>query len=221
MLIDVASLGEDRAYHLMMQTVIPRPVAWVLSDNGPECAEGNRWNVAPFSLFQVVATNPPYLLVAIGSRGAEDRESKDTLVNLKPGAYASIHVGDFEELRAVVASSAPFPPGTSEVSQLGLPLVAEGKWPVPRLVGPAVAFCCQVEFELSLGLTPQHLLFCRVHEAWIDDVAASVIEEKDDRLVVDPEAVDPIARLGGSLYARIADVTTMRRPMSQQSKDGL
>lgn len=214
MLIDVASLGEEQAYHLMMQTVIPRPVAWVLSDNGPDCAEQERWNVAPFSLFQVVATNPPYLLVAIGSRGAEDRERKDTLVNLKAGSYASIHVGAFDELKEIVASSAPFPPGTSEASQLDLRLVAEEKWPVPRLVGPLVAFCCQVDFELSLGLTPQHLVFCRVHEVWIDDLAATVDADKDDRVIIDPAAIDPIARLGGSLYGRISDITAMRRPMS-------
>lgn len=44
MLIDFEGMDPKDAYHILTQTVIPRPVAWVLSEN----PDGD-FNLAPFS----------------------------------------------------------------------------------------------------------------------------------------------------------------------------
>ena len=45
--IDLTELSQNQVYHTMTQTVVPRPIAWVLSEH-----ENGKLNLAPFSYFQ-------------------------------------------------------------------------------------------------------------------------------------------------------------------------
>ena len=76
MIIDINSLSGDRVYHTLTQTLIPRPVAWVLSDNG----ESDNLNLAPFSYFTAVSSKPALLMISIGKK--PDGVLKDTRLNL-------------------------------------------------------------------------------------------------------------------------------------------
>ena len=58
MLIDLQDLSPNRIYFTMIQTLIPRPVAWVLSDNGL----AGSFNLAPFSYFNGVCSKPPLVM---------------------------------------------------------------------------------------------------------------------------------------------------------------
>ncbi len=83
MLVDLEGLPPAVGYHLMTQVVIPRPIAWVVSDNGPE--ESARWNVAPYYYFNAVASDPPMVMFSVGSSvRPEDADAgqKDTLANV-------------------------------------------------------------------------------------------------------------------------------------------
>ncbi|WP_420590048.1 hypothetical protein [Bacterioplanoides sp.] len=46
MKLDLTELSATQIYHLLVQTVLPRPVAWILSEQA-----NGKLNLAPFSFF--------------------------------------------------------------------------------------------------------------------------------------------------------------------------
>ena len=63
MQFDLEALDGSQTYKLMTATVVPRPIAWVVSQN----AQG-RLNAAPFSFFNVMSGDPPIVSLGIGNR---------------------------------------------------------------------------------------------------------------------------------------------------------
>ena len=61
--INVEELTGTEAYHLLTQTVIPRPVAWILTEN-----EEGDYNLAPFSFFTAISSRPPLIMFSVGSK---------------------------------------------------------------------------------------------------------------------------------------------------------
>ena len=85
MLLDLADLKPNTCYHLMTQTLLPRPIAWVLS-----ASEEGELNLAPFSFFNGVCSNPPIVMLSIGKKTPE--EAKDTRQNILSGRDFVIHI---------------------------------------------------------------------------------------------------------------------------------
>jgi len=81
--ITPADLSHSEMYGLLLNSVAPRPIAWVstLSASGQP-------NLAPFSFFNCVCVDPPLLAFAPGLRTPRDvnsihGEPKDTLHNIR------------------------------------------------------------------------------------------------------------------------------------------
>ena len=72
---DLSELSPNRVYYTMIQTLVPRPIAWVLTDNG-----NDSFNLAPFSYFNGVASDPPLLMISVGKK--PDGTLKDTRTNI-------------------------------------------------------------------------------------------------------------------------------------------
>src|SRR5215203_1870980 len=76
MLLDFSALPPREVYGWMISTILPRPIAWVSTIS----ADG-KTNLAPFSFFQGVTSNPPTLMfVPVNTR---DGSKKDTVRNLE------------------------------------------------------------------------------------------------------------------------------------------
>lgn len=69
-----SELSERENYKLLIGSVIPRPVAVVSTISDKEVL-----NIAPFSYFNIVSSNPPMLSLAIQRK---DGEMKDTARNI-------------------------------------------------------------------------------------------------------------------------------------------
>ncbi len=80
--MDFSALPPPDCYRLMIQAVVPRPVAWVLSDNG----DGSL-NLAPFSFFTAISSDPPLLMFSAGKK--PDGTPKDTLHNVEERSHSS------------------------------------------------------------------------------------------------------------------------------------
>ncbi len=209
MLLDLSNLSPNQIYYTFIQTIIPRPVAWVLSDNGGD----GGYNLAPFSYFNGVSSNPPIIMLSIGKKA--DGTRKDTLVNIDEREDFIVHIAHRELAPQVTATSASLPHGQSELEQLNLettPIVDENGAPVsrlPRLKDARIAFVCTKERILEIGNTPQGVVFGNVHHVYVDDAVA---ENPEGRLAVDPKAVDPVARIGGNDYSLFGETITVPRP---------
>lgn len=75
MQIDPALHSTADNYKVLTNLVVPRPIAWITSQNRSGVV-----NLAPFSFFNAVSSNPLYVIVSIGQNGAG--EPKDTSRNI-------------------------------------------------------------------------------------------------------------------------------------------
>jgi flavin reductase (DIM6/NTAB) family NADH-FMN oxidoreductase RutF len=201
MLIDFATLSPNRVYFTLIQTVIPRPIAWVLSENADASC-----NLAPFSYFNAVCSDPPLLMISIGKK--TDGSSKDTRSNILERNAFVVHIAHSELVAQVNASSAELPAGISELEQLGLGTTPFGTFRLPRLRDCRVAFACERYQVMEVG--EQAIIFGRVLNAYVDDAIATL--DAKGRLQVDAQLLEPLSRLGGDQYARLGEVLTLPRP---------
>lgn len=82
MIIDFAEVNDLNRYKIMSDTVVPRPIAWIVTeDNGVI-------NAAPFSYFVPLSSNPATLVVSIGQK--EEGVPKDSLHNILKHKKATI-----------------------------------------------------------------------------------------------------------------------------------
>ncbi len=202
--IDFASLSPNQRYHWLTQTVIPRPIAWILTrhDNG-------ELNLAPFSFFAPVCSEPPTLMVSIGHKA--DGSVKDSCANLRHGK-AVVHIASRSQLLPLNQSAASLPAGESELQQPELADLQLLDWPgadLPRIDAAPVAFLCQWQQQLSLGAAKQNIVFLQIERVFCRD---ELVTEKDGRHYVDAAQLDPLARLGGSGYAALGDLLEKPRP---------
>lgn len=198
--IDLDGLSGFEAYNLLTQTLVPRPVAWVLSDNGD-----SSYNLAPFSYFAALNSDPMLFTLSIGSKS--DGEAKDTLHNLREGRPFVVHLPHRQQARAVTDSAQPLDFGESEVSMLGLELMEFEGFEMPRLKDSRIAYGCSCHQLLSIGPSRQPLVVCQIHRMFLDDEILR--SGTEDFLQVDVKKLDPIARLGGEEYATVGDVLTV------------
>jgi len=190
-------------HKLMIGSIVPRPIAFVstLSKDGFE-------NLAPFSYFNAISSNPPLMMISAGMR--PEGGAKDTRDNIRDRHDFVIHIVSLDHLDAMNASSANLPPGESEVLNLGLETTELEGSRLPRLASARVAFACSLYDIQYIGPDPQSLILGEVHGVFVDD---SVIgEDAKGRVKFLAEEIDPIGRLGGREYVSFGELLTRRRP---------
>lgn len=203
MWIDSTRLSPEAHYRWLNQTIVPRPIAWILTRH----ANGS-CNLAPFSFFNVVADDPPIVSVSIGRRA--DGTKKDTLANLEREGYAMFHLPAVAHLDAVNQSAAPLAPGESEVAAQQLELIECPGLPLPRLAGVQVAFLTRLLAVHEVGREPQGLALCEVTHLFLDDALG--LTSWDERQRLDVARLDPLARLGGTEFSAIGERFSRQRP---------
>lgn len=200
--IDASTLAPTQIYHLMTQTVIPRPIAWVLTESGEA-----DYNLAPFSYFTPISSNPPLLMFSVGKKPTG--EIKDTTRNVLETGRMVVHIANADLAEQVTQTSATLPHGESEVALAALELIDFEGFELPRIKDCPIAFGCKLFEVKEIGETPQSLIFAQIEDIYI---APEVIGDNQERLVVDALKVNPLSRLGGSQYANLDQTFTVARP---------
>lgn len=204
MFIDFEGMESADIYQVMTQTVIPRPVAWVLSEN-----PAGDYNLAPFSFFTPITSNPPLIMFSVG-RKPTDNAFKDTRVNIEARKDFVVHIAHRDLAQAMTATSRTLPHGESELAELGLELVPLEGSRLPRLKDCHVALACELSEIKEVGAAPQSLVFGLVKGMYVADSAT--YQDAKGRLRIDGASVDPIGRLGGSEYVTFGEVLKVPRP---------
>ena len=183
MLIDYQTKTVSERYHLMAQTIIPRPIAWIVTRD-----EEGIINVAPFSYFMALSSEPPTLIVSIGHK--PDGTPKDTLQNIRNTKKCTICLVDEAHLEPMHFSSKPLDHEVSEAEffDIALEEKLEGFPPIVRDV-PA-AFFCTLHTEVDLQGSKTIPLVLRIEQEYLDD--RCVTTEKG-HLKID---FKPVARIG-------------------------
>ena len=197
--VDFSGLNKQETYQLMTETIIPRPIAWVLSEN-----ENETFNLAPFSYFNAIASRPALFSISIGYR--PDGGFKDTRRNLEARNDFVLHIPSVSQAKMVTESSKPFPTNVSEIEELGLDVVRDFKTThLPRLSHSLVAYHCRYHQTFELGVDKQGLLIGEIISAFVDDAIVG------PGLHCSAEKIDPLGRLGGNDYASLGQIQSVQR----------
>lgn len=201
--INLSELSANQIYHLVTQSLIPRPIAWVLTDSG-----NKNYNLAPFSYFTAVTSAPPLLMFSVGKKPNGD--DKDTVVNVKSNEKMVIHISSADQSHTVTESAATLDHGVSEVEIAGLQLAEFDGFELPRLADCSIAFACSLYEIKYLGDTPQTLVFAKIESIHINDDVMKLDDK--GRVSILADKVNPLSRLGAAQYADIGKIITQARP---------
>lgn len=203
MQIDFNQLTANQCYGTMTQVLVPRPIAWVLSDNG----DGS-YNVAPFSFFTGICSDPPLLVLSVGKKDAV--EEKDTRVNIRERDTFVVHIPSARHIDKVNMTSASLAHGESEIETAKLKLTDIDGFSLPRILGCDIALACKRYRIDEVGNTPQAVIYGEIVSLFINDEL--LVPNEKGRFQVDATMLDPLSRLGGSQYASIGDILSAVRP---------
>ena len=203
MILDFSVIDSADISHHLKQTAVPRPIAWVLSEN-----DNGSLNLAPFSYFSVVCENPPLLMLAMGKKA--DGTFKDTRVNLEFRSDFVVHIPSQDMVAAVNESSASLAYGESEVEKLGLELETFPGCRLPRIKGAHIAYACTYHDAHEVEFVPQILMLGLVHRLYIDEAICS--RDELGRPRVEADKLKPLMRLGNMEYATLGEVIKLPSP---------
>jgi flavin reductase (DIM6/NTAB) family NADH-FMN oxidoreductase RutF len=179
----------NETYKLMAQTILPRPIAWVVTeDNGVI-------NIAPFSYFIGLSSEPASILISVGHKA--DGTPKDTLANIRKTQKCTICMVEEKDLEKMHFSSKGLDSDVSEAELFDIPTqrVVDG-YP-PMIEGVPSAYFCTLNQEIDLGGGTTIPLVLNVKEIFVDD---RIITDKE-RLSI---SFKPVARIGKS-YAFLGE----------------
>ena len=194
MYFDPDQLDGKNVYKLITSTVLPRPIAWVVTQNGQ-----GRLNAAPFSFFNAMSGNPPVVALGIGAHGPV---LKDSARNIRDSGEFVINLVPFALVEAMNITSIEFEAEVNELEMAGLATLSSTKVAPPRISGSPVAFECRTLQIIELG-EMRSIVLASVVAIHIDDEAVLDAE----RCHVDVRKLDLVGRMhGGGWYARLNEL---------------
>ena len=198
--IDFSKLEKIQAYRFLTHTVIPRPIAWVLT-KGPS----GQCNIAPFSYFNIVCSDPAIVMISAGHK--RDGTKKDTWANLETSSEAVVHIADFNLLPDLNQTARPLAREQSELDEIDSEIIEQAEFPLPRIRTAPVAMNCKRHDIHLLGNGPQAVIYLEVISAYISDELAG-----DNPFMPNANALNPVARLGAEDYSLLGDIHMLKRP---------
>lgn len=199
MYFDISALDGRRSYKLLTATVVPRPIAWVVSAD-PD----GRVNAAPFSFFNCFGGHPPVICVGVGNRGGGP---KDTLANIQARREFVVNLVPEALAAAMNDTATDFPAGVDELQIAGLDTAPSRQVSVPRIADSPVALECRLKQVIAIdrnaNIVVAEVVAVHVADAAVIDAAKCYIDT--GRLMLIGRMQSP----GG--YTRTRDAFSMRQ----------
>ena len=175
-------------YKLMRQAIIPRPIAWIVT-------EDEHINIAPFSYFTALTSTPPTMIVSIGHKS--DGSPKDTLVNIRKTKKCTICMPKEEQLEKMHLSAKELAHGVSEADKFDIDMEQKIKNYPPMIKDTPIAFFCKLLEELDIKGSQHKPIIVEIKHMYINDTCITNKEKMYFKY-------DPIARMGGD-YSFLGD----------------
>ena len=196
--IDIPSLAQPDRYKLLIGLIVPRPIAWVST-----VSRDGRANLAPFSFFNGVSSEPPALLFCPANKS--DGTIKDTLRNILESSRDGTGVGGQfvvnivpHGLRGEMSASAEeLPYGESEFELAGLTRAGSRVVGCPRVAEAPACFECEAMQVIRLAPGAPgggNVVIGRVLWAHVRD------DIMNERHHIDPAKLDALGRMAGMSY---------------------
>jgi flavin reductase (DIM6/NTAB) family NADH-FMN oxidoreductase RutF len=188
--IKTDSLEWRDAYKLLQGSVLPRPIAFVSSQD----EEGNA-NLAPFSFFTVISANPMMVCFSPMRRGS-DGAKKDTLKNIESTKEFVINIVSEEFVQQMNDCATEFASDVDEFEASGLNKVDSVAVKASRVKESKVHLECVLDQVLHFGEEEAgagSLVIGKV-------VHVHVADDLYESGRINSEKLNPVGRLAGATY---------------------
>lgn len=195
------ALSKKQNYKLLSGSVIPRPIAFVTSQD-----KDGHLNAAPFSFFNVINSAPPMIMI---STGRSEGKRKDTSLNIEETESFVVHITDEDTVEQINHTAAPLTRNQNELERTSLNCVDSELVAVPGIEQAKIRMECKLDRIIPLG-DPQEGSDLIIGEVVMFHIDESVYIEDSK---IDPDALNAVARLAGNDYASLSNKFTIERPM--------
>ena len=189
MFVDYKEKELTQRYQLMAQTIIPRPIAWVITESKGII------NAAPFSYFMGLSSEPATLMISIGHKS--DGSEKDTLRNIRESKKCTICMVDETLLEKMHFSSKELDASISEADLFEIKMVQPFSDFPPMVDGTPSAFFCEFYQEIELKGSKTIPLVVEIKQQFIDD--DHIVDKEKIQI-----SYEPVARVAKS-YALLGE----------------
>lgn len=201
MILKSKDLSIKDNYKLIIGSVLPRPIALVssLSDDGIP-------NLAPFSFFTGITSNPPTIGFAPALKG-KDGDKKDTLANVENIGEFVVNIVTEDITDGMIKTASDVPPDIDEFKMAGFTAIKSEIVKPPRVKESPINLECKLLQVVYIG----------------DGTAGSgafvigeiVVYHIDDALYHDGKIntalLKPVGRLAGQEYTTLGKRFSMER----------
>lgn len=188
-------------YKILIGAVVPRPIALVssLSSDGIP-------NLAPFSFFNAICSNPPCLCFSTAFR-AGTGTAKDTLRNIRETGQFVVNIVSEAMAERMNLTAGEYPPEVDEFVVSGLTAVPSDLVKPARVAESLVQMECKLQQIVIVSDRPSGaaLVIGEVVRFHVDD---GIVEN----FRIDPDKLLAIGRMGGNTYSRTRDRFDIARP---------
>lgn len=202
--LDPTTISQQSMYKLMIGAIVPRPIGWISTVGADGVV-----NLAPFSFFNAVCSNPPTVLFCVTARKG-DSPMKDTLRNVLATGEFVVNIVSYDVAGAMNQTSAELPPDMSEFDFAGVTPAPSLTVKAPRVAQSLIHFECALDRTVPVNAEEQGgatVVFGRIRHVHIDD-ALLIGPDK-----IDPLKLQPVGRMAGASYVRVSEVFDMARPV--------
>ncbi len=206
MIIDPTKQSFSDNHKLMIGSIVPRPIAFVSTKS-----KDGILNLAPFSYFNGVCSNPPTIMFAPARKGY-DGLTKDTLNNIRDTKEFVVNIVSERFAKQMVVCATDFDKDVNEFEVSGLTPVDSVKIAPPCVKESMVSFECKLNTIVPIGKAEPGGGFVVIGTIIMFHVDDDVL--KDGR--IDLNVLRPIGRLAGYAYTRVTDTFKIVRKIKPE-----
>jgi flavin reductase (DIM6/NTAB) family NADH-FMN oxidoreductase RutF len=153
MIVSPSDISHSELYSIMINSVVPRPIAWVST-----MSASGELNLAPFSFFNAVCADPPLLAFAPGLRPSKQQSTlgvaKDTLRNVREIGEFVVNTVTYELREAMNLTSGDYDPSVNEFDLAKITKEPSKIVRPPRVAESPVSFECKLHQILDFSPSP-------------------------------------------------------------------
>ena len=185
--------------------VAPRPIGWVTTINNKGVV-----NLAPYSFFNAVASDPPMVFYGANGTHAADGGEKDSLRNVRETGEFVCNLVTWDLRHQMNDSATPAPHGIDEMEVTGLAKLPSRLVKPPRVAASPAHLECKLHKFVELPADP------RTGKRNVMVIGQVVAIHIDDAYIVngrfDTVRAQPVGRLGYMDYAVVDKSFEIMRP---------
>jgi flavin reductase (DIM6/NTAB) family NADH-FMN oxidoreductase RutF len=205
---DFDTLARPSRYKLLTSLVVPRPIALVTT-----VGAGGIVNAAPFSFFNVLADEPPIVIISV-----EDRTGgpmKDTARNIVERKEFVVNLVDEGIAAQMHGCSNDLPPEVSELDAVGLTAAPSVAVSPPRIREAPASLECTLHSDISIDR--RRILIGLVRHLHVRDGLVD-----PDTLRIDMSRYQPVGRLFANHYCHTGNRFTLQKNayLDQMEQEG-